>query len=311
MIVALAGGVGGAKLAQGLYRALPPDTLTVIVNTADDFELWGLHISPDLDTVMYTLAGLANPLTGWGVVDETWQALTMLRRYGYETWFQIGDRDLATHVARSDWLRQGASLTEVTQRFTHALGLRAQLLPMCDAPVRTLVDTPAGRFEFQEYFVRRQHRDAVHGIELRGIEQAQLTSPVRAALAAAQAIVICPSNPIVSIGPILAVSGMRAALRQTGAPVVAVSPIVGGKALRGPADRMLAGLGHEPSALGVARIYAGLIDGLVIDHADAEQRAAIEALGLRVLVTDAVMRDEADRRRLAEETLVFAQECAR
>ncbi len=307
MIVALAGGVGGAKLAHGLYRALPPDSLTVIGNTADDFELWGLRISPDLDTVMYTLAGIANPATGWGVRDESWNALDMLARYGYDTWFRLGDRDIATHIARTERLKAGRSLTEATLALTHALGVRAALLPMCDEDVRTEVETPAGRFEFQEYFVRRQHRDPVIGVAFRGIEQARITAPARAAIDGAEAIIICPSNPVVSIGPILAVDGMRAALQEAPAPIVAISPIVGGRALKGPADRMLAGLGHESSALGVARIYAGLIDGLVIDHADDGDQPAIEALGMRVLVTDAIMRDEADRQRLTEETLRFAR----
>ena len=306
MIVALAGGVGGAKLAHGLYRSLPPDTLTVIVNTADDLDLFGLRICPDADTVMYTLAGLANPQTGWGVVDDSWQALAMLERYGYATWFGLGDRDFATHIARTEQLRAGHSYSEVAASLTSALGVRAALLPMCDEPVATLVDTPDGRLHFQDYFVRRGHRDPVSGVVFDGIENARVTPHVAAALDDAEAIVFCPSNPIVSIGPILDVGDMRRRLASARAPVVAVSPIVGGKALRGPADRMLHGLGYKSSALGVARLYDGIVDGFVIDHADDAERAAIEQLGMAVCVTDTVMHDEHDRLRLAQEVLAFA-----
>lgn len=307
MIVALAGGVGGAKLAQGLYHTLPPDQLTVVVNTADDFELFGLRISPDADTVMYTLAGLANPATGWGVVDDTWQTLEMLQRYGHDIWFRLGDKDFATHIARTELLRAGRTLTDVTTRLGRSLGVRATLLPMCDEVVGTLVDTPAGRLHFQDYFVRRHHTDPVTGVEFAGVEAAKVTPHVITAFAQASAIVFCPSNPIVSIGPILAVPGLRDALAAAHAPKVAVSPIVGGKALRGPADQMLAGLGYDVSAVGVAQMYRGLIDGFVIDHADADDEARIAALGMRVLVTNSIMSDEADRQRLAREVLVFAE----
>jgi LPPG:FO 2-phospho-L-lactate transferase len=308
MIVALAGGVGGAKLAHGLYQALPPNDLTVIVNTADDFELWGLHISPDLDTVMYTLAGIANPETGWGVAGDTWQMLDMLDRYGYDTWFRLGDRDVATHIARTDHLRAGHSLTGVMQHLSRTLGIHATLLPMCDQRVMTLVDTPVGRLQFQDYFVRRHHTDPVMGVLFDGIADALLTTAVEQALQTADTIVFCPSNPVVSIGPILAVPEMIAQLQAVRTPKVAVSPIIGRKALRGPADRMLAGMGHDVSAFGVASIYRGLIDGLVIDGADADQQDHIEQLGMRVLVTDTIMRDEVDRRRLASETLRFADQ---
>lgn len=305
MIAAFAGGVGGAKLAHGLYGTLPPDELAVIVNTADDFELWGLHISPDIDTVMYTLAGIANPATGWGVVDDSWATLDMLARYGLDPWFRVGDRDFGTHIARTMQLRNGRTLSETTQQLASALGIRARLLPMCDEPVMTLVDTPAGRLQFQDYFVRRRHADPVSGIVFDGIDTATLPPGVADAIASASAIVFCPSNPFVSIGPMLAVAGMRAALEAAPAPIIAVSPIVGGKALKGPADQMLRGLGHEVSALGVARAYHGLIDGFVIDRADAESRSAIEALGMRVLVTNTVMQTDDDRRRLADEVLRF------
>ena len=304
-VCALAGGVGGAKLAAGLQEVLQPGQLTVLVNTADDFELWGLRICPDLDTVMYTLAGMANPQTGWGVEGESFDALRMLARYGEETWFKLGDRDLATHVLRTARLRAGEALTEVMSSLSAALGVRSSILPMCDEPVATVLDTPDGPLEFQEYFVRRGQRDEVLGVELRGIEDARPTDAVSRALAAADVVVLCPSNPVVSIGPILAVPGMQKAIAASRAPKIAVSPLVGGRALKGPADRMLDSLGYEVSATGVARIYEGLADGMVVDGIDAGERTGIEALGMKVLTTDAVMRDAGDRARLAREVLQF------
>lgn len=306
-IVALAGGVGGAKLAHGLQMALEdPTLLSVIVNTADDFELYGLHISPDLDTVMYTLAGLANPATGWGVRDDTFTTLAMIARYGEAPWFQLGDRDFATHILRTQALRGGETLTEITGRLVRALGIGPALLPMTDDRVATLIDTPEGRLDFQEYFVARRHADAVRGIELDGIAEARPSEAAVAALQKADAVVFCPSNPIVSIGPILAVPGLREAIAAAGGPVVVVSPIVGGEALKGPAASMMAGMGHEVSALGVARMYAGLASGIIIDEADRSLVPAIEALGMRALVTDAIMRDDIGRERLAREVLDFA-----
>jgi LPPG:FO 2-phospho-L-lactate transferase len=311
MIVALAGGVGGAKLADGLYRTVAPDELTIIVNTGDDFDLYGLRISPDADTVLYTLAGLANPETGWGIAGDTFATLEMLRRYGEDTWFLLGDRDFATHIQRTRWLRDGKTPTEVASALVTALGVRARLLPMCDALVATHVRTPEGELAFQDYFVRRHHSDEVLGIRFAGIEAAEPSEQIRAALAVAEAIVFCPSNPLVSIGPIIEVPGMRDLLRAARAPRVAISPIIAGKALRGPADRMLAGLGDEVSAFGVARLYADLLDGIIIDHADTALAERIsEELRLRVHVTDTVMRDAADRQRLARETLRFAAELA-
>ena len=304
-VVALAGGVGGAKLAAGLQDVLPAGDLTVVVNTADDFDLWGLHICPDLDTVMYTLAGIANPETGWGIVDESFETLNMLGRYGEDTWFKLGDRDLATHVLRTDRLRSGETLTEITDKLSGALDLASAVLPMTDDPVSTMLDTPEGRLEFQEYFVRRGQKDEVLGVELHGIEDAGPTEAVLAAISGADAIIFCPSNPVVSIGPILALPGMRKALALSRAPKVAVSPIVGGRALKGPADKMLLSLGHEVSSAGVAAIYAGLVDGMVVDTVDDDDRAGIEAIGMRVLVTDSVMREAGDRARLASETLKF------
>jgi LPPG:FO 2-phospho-L-lactate transferase len=305
-VVALAGGVGGAKLADGLYRALPPETLTIIGNTADDLELFGVHISPDLDTVMYTLAGLANPATGWGVVDDTFTTLGMLERYGEDVWFRLGDADFATHLKRTAGLRAGQRLTEVTASLTGPLGIRARLLPMCDERVGTEVETPEGWRDFQDYFVRRRHADRVTRVRFAGIEQTQITPEVAAALATAEAIIFCPSNPLVSIGPILAVPGMRDALAASPAVKIAVSPIVGGKALKGPADRMLAERGMEVSAYGVATGYAGLVDAMTIDTLDAGDAPRIISLGMAAQVAQTVMRSDADRQQLAREVLSFA-----
>ncbi|MGH2459364.1 MAG: 2-phospho-L-lactate transferase [Chloroflexota bacterium] len=311
MIVALAGGVGGAKLADGLYRTLPPRQLSVVVNTADDFDLFGLRVCPDADTVMYTLSGLANPTTGWGVVDDTFETLRMLGRYGRDVWFQIGDRDFATHVARTERLRAGASLTSITSELVSALGITARILPMSDEPVATGVMTSAGPLDFQEYFVHRHQADTVTGVSFRGVDRARPTAAVVDALETATAIIFCPSNPIVSVGPILAVPGLRERVARHLAPRVAVSPIVGGRALRGPADRMLESLGHEVSAYGVAELYRGLIDGMVIDEVDAALAPRIEALGMRVLVAPTVMLTIEDRASLARRVVEFGERIGR
>jgi len=308
-VVALAGGVGGAKLASGLQAAVG-DELTVVVNTADDLERHGLLVCPDHDTVMYTLAGLDDRVQGWGIRDESFAAAGMLERYREETWFRLGDRDLATHIVRTERIRAGARLTEVCLGLQRALGVVAKILPMTDDTVRTQVRTDDGWLEFQEYFVHRHQAPEVHEVRFEGIERAEATARVRGELGFAETIVIAPSNPIVSIGPILAVPGVRdlfAAARRGGTPVLAVSPIVGGKALKGPADRMLVSLGHEASALGVARLYAGLVDGFVVDTVDAALAPAVEALGMRTLVTDTVMTDDASRERLAREILAFGR----
>ena len=258
-VVALAGGVGGAKIASGLQAAVG-DELTVVVNTADDLERHGLLVCPDHDTVMYTLAGLDDRAQGWGIRDETFSAAAMLERYREETWFRLGDRDLATHIVRTARLKAGERLTEVCLGLQRGLGVVAKILPMTDDTVRTQVRTDDGWLEFQEYFVHRHQAPEVHEVRFDGIDRAEATARVRGELGFAETIVIAPSNPIVSIGPILAVRGVRellAAARRGGTPILAVSPIVGGKALKGPADRMLVSLGHESTALGVARLYAG------------------------------------------------------
>jgi LPPG:FO 2-phospho-L-lactate transferase len=310
VIVALAGGVGGAKMAQGLQAALPPGDLTVVVNTADDFELYGLYISPDLDTVMYTLGGIADPVNGWGVAEDTRNTLDAIARYGEEPWFLLGDQDFATHIVRTERLRAGTPLSAVTMQLSNALGIQSRIVPMTDDQVATLVETAVGTLEFQDYFVGRRQSDDVLGVTFAGIERATAHPDALAAIHEADAVVIAPSNPIVSVAPILATPGLREALADTSAPIVAVSPIVGGHALKGPAAQMLATLGHEVSALGVARLYADVIDGLVIDEVDRELGPAIELLGPRVLVTATVMGDEADRRRLAVEVLDFAASLA-
>ncbi len=307
MIVALAGGVGGAKMAQGLAGVVPADQLTVIVNTTDDFELHGLRVCPDLDTVIYTLAGIANPLTGWGIAGDTTAALDAMTRLGEEPWFTIGDQDLATHVVRTSRLRLGSRLSDVTRDIALSLGIKVNVLPVTDDVVATYIETPHGTFEFQDYFVRRRQQDDVLGVQIGGVESATPAQGVIEAIGEAETIVFCPSNPIVSIGPILAIPGVRAAIERSKAIKVAVSPIIGGKALKGPADRMLTTLGHDATALGVARIYAGLIDGFVIDNVDSELTYAIEGLGMRTRPLQSIMGDTADRVRFAGEVLDFAR----
>ena len=307
-VVALAGGVGGAKLAHGLQAHLE-DRLTVVVNTGDDLERHGLLVMPDHDTVMYTLAGLANRELGWGIEGETFAAAEMLARYGEPTWFRLGDRDLATHITRTARLRSGEGLTAVCLGLQRSLGVRATILPMSDDPVRTDVRTDDGWLEFQDYFVARHQEPDVREVRFRGAELAAAAPGVVEALEAADAIVIAPSNPIVSVGPILAIAQIRAALdgaRARGVRIVAVSGIVGGKALKGPADRMLVSLGHESSALGVARLYRDVATDFVLDAIDAELAPAIEALGLKTHVTDTIMTDDAARARLAGECLAIA-----
>jgi len=297
-------------MAQGLQAAVPPGDLTVIVNTADDFELYGLRICPDLDTVMYTLGGIADPGQGWGVSGDTHHTLDAIARYGRQPWFLLGDQDFATHVLRTERLRAGVALSSVTDELATALGVPSHIVPMTDQTVATLIETPAGTLEFQDYFVGRRQSDDVLGVRFAGVEQATPRPEALAAIGQAEAVVIAPSNPLVSVAPILATPGIQEALEAAVAPIVAVSPIVGGRALKGPAANMLATLGHDVSALGVARIYADLVDGLVIDEVDADLVPGIELLGLRVLTTATVMGGLDDRRRLAHEVLDFAHSLA-
>ena len=303
-VVCLAGGVGGAKLAEGLQQMVAPGELTVVVNTGDDLERHGLTVCPDHDTVLYTLAGIADPSQGWGIAGETFEVAAQLDRLGEETWFRLGDRDVATHIFRTERLRSGARPTEVARELAERLGVRTRILPMTDDTVRTRVRTDAGWLDFQDYFVRLHQEPEVREVRFEGIDSSGITAEVREAFRAADVIVVAPSNPIVSIGPILAVPGLLAeiaAARGRGVPAVGVSGIVGGKALRGPADRMLSSLGDEPSALGVARRYAavGLLDMFVIDRADASLADAIRGLGLDVVVADTIMTDATSRACLA------------
>lgn len=304
-VVALAGGVGGAKLAEGLQDHLGP-RLAVVVNTADDCERHGLLVMPDHDTVLYTLARMEQQGLGWGIEGDTTAVMTQLGVYGEPTWFTLSDRDVALHVVRTARVREGRRLTEVCLGVQRSLGVTARILPMTEAPVRTEVRTAAGWLEFQDYFVRQRQAPDVAEVRFAGLEAAAPTPEVLAALAEAAAIVVAPSNPVVSIAPLLAVPGMRAALlaaRARGARVAAVSPIIGGRALKGPADRMLASLGEEPSAVGVARRYADLADVFVMDVEDAELAPEVAALGLEPLVTATIMGDDASRARLAGEVL--------
>jgi LPPG:FO 2-phospho-L-lactate transferase len=305
-VVALAGGVGGAKLALGLQLVVAPGDLSVVVNTGDDQEFHGLLVCPDHDTVLYTLAGLADRERGWGLAGETWAAADQLARLGEPTWFAIGDRDLALHVHRTRRARDGERLTLIALDVAARLGVASRILPMADEPVRTRVRTPDGWLPFQDWFVRLGNEPAVLEVAIEGAERARMTPEVEGALAAADAIVICPSNPLVSIAPILAVPGVRGAIedaRRRGTRVAAVSPIVGGRALRGPADRMLAALGEEVSALGVARRYVGLADAFVIDRADAALAPDVERLGMRAVVAESVMTDDTSRAALARAVL--------
>ena len=306
-IIALAGGVGGAKLALGLARTLPADRLTIAVNTADDFEHWGLYICPDLDTVTYTLAGVANPETGWGLRDETWNVLEAMAKVGGETWFRLGDKDLAKHLERTRRLKAGESLSTIMIDLARRLGTDTRIVPMSDQPVRTLVTTPGGELAFQDWFVRLRCEPVVRSVRFAGVEQA-MPHPALADLRAAAGVIVCPSNPFVSVAPILALPGVRDALKGARCPRVAVTPIVGGQAIKGPAAKMLAELGHDVSALGVARFYRGLIDGFVLDAQDAGLLPQIEALGMRVRVADTMMRDDGDKKRLAATTLEFMDE---
>jgi LPPG:FO 2-phospho-L-lactate transferase len=311
-VVLLAGGVGGAKMAEGLAAAVGRD-LSIVVNTGDDLELHGLAVWPDHDTVAYTLAGLDDQERGWGLRDETWTVMERLESLGSQEWFRLGDRDLATHIWRTDRLHTGARPTEIALELGAAMGIEARILPMSDQPVRTEVLTEDGWLEFQEYFVHRHQTPTVQQVRFRGVEAADATTEVLAAIAHAGVIVIAPSNPIVSIDPILAVGGIRPAIEEARArsvPVVAVSGIVGGKALKGPADRMLASLGEESSALGVARHLTPLISHFVLDRVDAALEPEIRALGVETLVADTIMGDDASRAGVADEVLRFATSAA-
>jgi LPPG:FO 2-phospho-L-lactate transferase len=301
--VVLSGGVGGARFLRGLVGAVEPSSITVIGNVGDDVEVLGLHISPDLDSILYALADVADEERGWGRAGETWEALGVVEALGGDSWFKLGDRDLGLHLVRTEALRRGEPLSAVTRRMAAALGVRTNVLPATDDELRTWVDTPAGPFAFQEWFVARQHTDDVDRVRFEGEDAAEPAPGVIEALESASLLVIAPSNPFVSVWPILAVGAVRSAVEQRRVPCVAVSPLVGGRALKGPADRMLERLagGTEPAR--VATCYQGLVDVLVIDEADADGAAGVEAQGVRCVVAQTVMRDAEARRRLAEVVL--------
>lgn len=299
--------MGAARFLRGLLAVVPPSSVTAIVNVADDTELHGLHISPDIDTVTYTLADAIDPERGWGLRDETWHAMAMFERYGNPSWFNLGDKDLATHIVRTERLRAGQTLSEVTAHLARAWDVPCTLVPVTDDRLRTHLATEQGDLSFQEYFVGRQHAVAVTGVRFEGAESARPAPGVLEALSEADHIVLAPSNPIVSIGPLLAVDGIRDALARRRPRVVAVSPIIAGAALKGPADRMLTELGHEASVVGVARLYRDIAGTLVIDDADADRAPEVEAEGMTCVVTGTVMSDAERSAALARTVLTAAE----
>jgi LPPG:FO 2-phospho-L-lactate transferase len=305
-VVALAGGVGAARFLSGVVQVVPPRELTVIVNTGDDRDFFGLRVCPDLDIITYTLAGRINAETGWGLAGDTWNALEELAKFGGETWFGLGDRDLSTHIHRTRRLRDGASLVEVSAEITHAFGVEAELLPMSEDPTPTRVEREGGvESDFEEYLVRDRSPDDVVGVDLSAAAAARPAAGVLESIAGAERLLVCPSNPVVSIGPIRAVAGVEAALRARG-DAAAVSPIIGGAPVKGPADRLLRALGHEVSAAGVAGIYAPFIRGMVIDREDRALAGTIESLGLAVRVEETLMKSPKIARVLAEAAIELA-----
>lgn len=308
-IAALAGGVGASKFLAGLYRIMPPEDLTIVVNTGDDIEMFGLYIAPDLDIVTYTLANIVNPQTGWGITGDTFHCLERLIGYtGGERWFNLGDRDLATHIYRTQQLREGKTLTEVAWHIRRHFGLGAGILPMTDTHTPTTIVTPEGDLHFQEYLIKRRTEPKVNAIRFENIDTAGPAPGVLEAIREADAVIVCPSNPLISIGPILAVPGIRQTLTETGAKVVAISPVVGGASLKGPTDRMLRDLGLEVSAAQVARLYRDFLDLYLLDEQDSGERPAIESMGIEVSTAQTVMRDENDKIALAQTILKLLQD---
>ena len=298
-VVALAGGVGGAKLTHGLAQILPPENLAVVVNTGDDFEHYGLYICPDLDTVCYTLAGLANSETGWGRANETWNVIENASKLGGPDWFRLGDQDLGTHLERTRRLKEGHTLSQITKDFCRAWDIKQTVLPMSDGPVRTIVETEEGDLAFQEYFVHRRCEPRVRGFRFEGVQAVEPAPGMREAIQSADIVIICPSNPWVSIDPILQV------LKRIEKPVIAVSPIIGGQAVKGPAAKMYRELGIEPSALAVAKHYCDLAMGFVLDHVDKQLEGEIRSLGMRTLVTNTLMKSHDNRKQLAIDVMNF------
>ncbi len=306
-LTVLAGGVGAARFLEGVVQVVPQEAVTVISNTGDDEDFFGLRVSPDIDIVIYTLAGAVDAEKGWGLAGETYHALEALARFGEPAWFRLGDGDLATLAHRTQLLRGGATLSEATRSIAEAFGLRLRILPVSDGRIRTLVETDAGTLSFQEYFVKRRTEDVVRAVRFDGIDAAAPAPGVLDALLDTDVVALAPSNPVVSIGPILAVPGVRDALRRTRAKVVAVSPIVGGRTIKGPADRMMASLGMTPTAAGVAAAYADFLDALVVDEQDRELAPEVERAGVRCVVAPTIMRGPAEKRALAQTALAAVQ----
>jgi LPPG:FO 2-phospho-L-lactate transferase len=303
MITALAGGVGAARFLTGLTKLVKEEDLSVIVNTGDDMEMFGLHISPDIDIVSYTLAGVVDDEKGWGIRNDTFQCLEMLKKMGFETWFSIGDMDFATHIFRTDLLRKGFTLSKATEEICKRMGLKVNIMPMTDDKFETWIKVEEGLVHFEEYFVKRQAKDRVLGVEFIGAANAKPAPKVVDSILNAETVVICPSNPIVSIGTILSVDGIRDALRKTNAKIVGVSPIVAGAPVKGPADKLLRGLGFEVSAFSVAKLYEDFLDGFVIDVKDADEKDRIERLRINVKVTNTLMKSLEDKATLAKAVL--------
>jgi LPPG:FO 2-phospho-L-lactate transferase len=305
MLVVLTGGTGGAKLIEGLSREIDPAQLTIVCNTADDFVFHGLNISPDLDTIMYTLAGLSDPEQGWGIQGDTFAVLRQLEELGGDAWFKLGDKDIATHIMRTRWLREGLELSEVTDRLRRRLRIKAKILPMSNDDVETRVDTAEGEISFQEYFVKQRWQPEVRKVVYAGVKKSRPAPGVLQALGDAAGIIVCPSNPVTSIGPILAVPGIRDSLKQVTAPVVGVSPMIGELAISGPAHKLMTAVGLEPSALGTVIGYADFLDRFVIDGGDEALTGKLEALGIELVVTAIRMQSLGDKRRLARRVLAL------
>lgn len=306
LVLALAGGVGGAKLALGLSRILPPERLSIVVNTGDDEQFHGLHVSPDLDTMTYTLSGLYNPETGWGINGDTFETLHMLNRLGADTWFNLGSRDFAMHIRRTELLAQGSSLSDVTAELTANLGIEHPIIPMSDQPVRTVLHTDDGTLSMQEYFVRRRAEPVVSSIDYAGAGDAQPSRGFADALDNAATIIICPSNPFLSVAPILAVTGVRDAIERHSSPRIAISPIVGGAAVRGPAGKIMQEMGADVSVVGIAREYRGICDVLVLDSQDEDLADDVRAEGIGAAVMPTIMQTDDDKVQLAERVLALA-----
>ncbi len=300
LITALAGGVGAARFLSGLTRIVSPEKVTIITNTGDDIELYGLHISPDIDIVIYTLAGIVDEKKGWGIKGDTFHCLEMFKILGIKPWFMLGDKDLATHIYRTNRMKQGVSLTQITAEISQVLGLKVKILPMTNDKFETKIKTKKGLVHFEEYFVKRKSKDEVLGVEFGGGATVRPSSGVLESILNADTIVICPSNPIVSIGTILSVEGVRDALKRTKANVIAISPLVAGTTIKGPADKMMRGLGVEVSSFGVATLYVDFLDTIVIDCLDKLEKSRIEKIGVKVIVTNTVMKNLDDKVALAK-----------